>query len=73
MTTISSTAPPRSASGARGGVIRSIGIWAHRLAAHWRRRTTIKTLHELDDHTLRDIGLTRDQIETAASALQRLR
>jgi uncharacterized protein YjiS (DUF1127 family) len=51
----------------------SVG-WVRRLAscpagvvAHWRRRETIKTLQELNDHQLRDIGLTRDQIETAAN------
>jgi uncharacterized protein YjiS (DUF1127 family) len=71
MTTISSTAAPRSRSGARGRIIRLIGIWAHRLAEHWRRRATINALHELDDRRLRDIGLRRDQIETAALELQR--
>jgi uncharacterized protein YjiS (DUF1127 family) len=73
MTTIHSTAVQRSASGVRSGFVRSIGIWANRLAAHWGRRAAIKTLHELDDRTLRDIGLARDQIETAIYEIRRLR
>jgi uncharacterized protein YjiS (DUF1127 family) len=73
MTTIHSTAAQRSASGVRSGFVRSIGIWANRLAAHWGRRAAIKTLHELDDRTLRDIGLARDQIETAIYEIGRLR
>jgi uncharacterized protein YjiS (DUF1127 family) len=67
MMTIESTAAQPSASGTPGGFVRSIGI------AAWGRRATIKTLHELDDRTLRDIGLARDQIETAISELLRLR
>ena len=31
----------------------------------WYRRATIKALRELDDHTLRDIGLTRLDLEDA--------
>jgi uncharacterized protein YjiS (DUF1127 family) len=38
--------------------------------AHWRRRETIKTLQELNDHQLRDIGLTRDQIESAVNGVR---
>jgi uncharacterized protein YjiS (DUF1127 family) len=73
MTTIHSTAVQRSASGVRSGFVRSIGIWANRLVAHWGRRAAIKMLHELDDRTLRDIGLARDQIETAIYEIRRLR
>ena len=73
MTTIASTAARRSASGARSGLVRSIGNWADRLAAYWVRRATIKTLRELDDHALRDIGLARDQIESAIREIGRRR
>jgi uncharacterized protein YjiS (DUF1127 family) len=55
------------------GFVRLIGIWANRLAAQWGRRTAIESLHELDDRTLRDIGLARDQIETAIHEIRRLR
>jgi uncharacterized protein YjiS (DUF1127 family) len=73
MTTIQSTAARRSISGAASGFARLIAIWAHRLAAYWARRAAIKTLHELDDRALRDIGLARDQIETAIYEIDRLR
>jgi uncharacterized protein YjiS (DUF1127 family) len=33
--------------------------------SYWHCRAAIKTLRELDDHTLRDIGLTRADIEDA--------
>jgi 4-hydroxy-tetrahydrodipicolinate synthase len=39
--------------------------WPNRLVAHWQRRETTKTLQALNDHQLRDIGIRRDQIETA--------
>jgi uncharacterized protein YjiS (DUF1127 family) len=73
MTTIHSTAAQRSGAGVWSGFVRSIGIGLNRLAAHWWRRAAIKSLHELDDRALRDIGLARDQIETAISEIGRLR
>jgi uncharacterized protein YjiS (DUF1127 family) len=73
MMTIDLTAARPSASGMPGGFVRSIVIWARRLAAPWGRRAAIQALHELDDRTLRDIGLARDQIETAIAELERLR
>jgi uncharacterized protein YjiS (DUF1127 family) len=72
MTTIPSTAARRSLSGVRG-FVRPIEVWADRLAAYLQRRATIKTLHELDDGALRDIGLARDQIETAVYEIGRRR
>jgi uncharacterized protein YjiS (DUF1127 family) len=73
MTTIPSTAARRSLSGVRRGFVRTIEVWADRLAAYLQRRATIKTLHELDDGALRDIGLARDQIETAVYQIERRR
>ncbi|HWN43693.1 MAG TPA: DUF1127 domain-containing protein [Thermoanaerobaculia bacterium] len=35
------------------------------LAAEWRLRQTIRELESLDDHRLRDLGLTRRNIERA--------
>lgn len=56
--------------------IRPLARWVGRLAnwpngilSYWQRRELIKTLRELDDHQLRDIGLRRDQIETAVSGV----
>ena len=37
----------------------------YRFASHFARRAAIKTLGELDDRALRDIGLLRCQIESA--------
>ena len=37
------------------------------LATYWVRREAIKTLRQLDDRTLRDIGLSRCQIEPAVA------
>ena len=35
------------------------------IAGYFIRRSAIATLHELDDRALRDIGLSRSQIEAA--------
>jgi uncharacterized protein YjiS (DUF1127 family) len=47
------------------GLVRSGAAWPLALMTYWHRRATIKTLRELDDHTLRDIGLTRADLEDA--------
>ena len=46
---------------------------ASRLAMHWMRREAIKALQRLDDRELRDIGLTRSEIEPAVRGEWRLR
>jgi uncharacterized protein YjiS (DUF1127 family) len=38
-----------------------------RIARYFARRTAVASLRELDDHTLRDIGLARFQIEAAVA------
>jgi len=63
MRTISSAAVQPSASGTPRGFVRWIGIWTNGLAAYLARRAAIKALREMDDRELRDIGLTRCQIE----------
>ena len=45
------------------GLARRVAAWPLGLMTYWHRRATIKALQELDDHTLRDIGLTRADIE----------
>ncbi len=40
---------------------------------HWLERSTIRTLHRLDDRTLKDIGLDRCEIESAVAELDRER
>ena len=74
MTMIFSSDAGRSAdTTASGGIVRWIGRGAHALSAYCERRAAIKSLHELDDRALRDIGLARDQIETAIHEIGRLR
>jgi uncharacterized protein YjiS (DUF1127 family) len=73
MIMISSATGLQGSTTASGGIVGWIGREARALAAHLRRRTAIKSLHELDDRMLRDIGLVRDQIETAIHEIGRLR
>ena len=44
----------------------------HAVAADWDRRAAMKALHQLDDRALRDIGLSRCQIESAVHGLDPL-
>jgi uncharacterized protein YjiS (DUF1127 family) len=52
--------------------VRRIGSWLHAVAADWDRRAAMKALHQLDDRALRDIGLSRCQIERAVHGLDPL-
>jgi uncharacterized protein YjiS (DUF1127 family) len=51
------------------GLVRRFAAWPAALMTallvSWHRRATIKALQELDDHTLRDIGLTRADVDDA--------
>ncbi|MGY3444371.1 uncharacterized protein YjiS (DUF1127 family) [Bradyrhizobium sp. USDA 4473] len=67
MTTVTSTAPTPARSSMRGGLLRLLRLTGDALAGHWMRREAIKTLRQLDDRTLRDIGISRCQIETAVT------
>jgi uncharacterized protein YjiS (DUF1127 family) len=62
MTTITTTAHTAPAT-APGGFARTLGNWANGLAAYWVRREAIKALRAMNDRELRDIGITRSQIE----------
>jgi len=42
--------------------------WAMRVIIHWKCREMIQILRALDDWQLRDMGLTRHQIEAAVYA-----
>jgi uncharacterized protein YjiS (DUF1127 family) len=49
-----------------GGYIRRLfQAWARDIAHYFDRRAALKTLREFNDRELRDIGLTRGQIEAA--------
>ena len=65
MTTISQTAGrslrPSSSSGFFATLAHAVSALFDRL----ERRSAVKTLNELDDRALRDIGITRSQIEDA--------
>jgi uncharacterized protein YjiS (DUF1127 family) len=69
MTTIYSTAQPAPAS-ALAGFTRMLGAWANGFAAYWVRREAIKALRAMDDRELRDIGISRGQIESAVHGLR---
>jgi uncharacterized protein YjiS (DUF1127 family) len=76
MTTISSPAEQASIANPLGGMVRWAGKGALALAAYLERRAAIKTLRQLDDRALRDIGIMRCHIEAAVTGdaeLARLR
>jgi uncharacterized protein YjiS (DUF1127 family) len=51
--------------GAFGRAARWMMRWTHALAVYLDRRAAIKELRELDDRALRDIGLSRCEVEKA--------
>ena len=68
MTAISTSAaglPVRPS--ALGRLLRLIRHWGDAIATYWMRREAIKTLSELDDRALRDIGIARCHIEAVAT------
>ncbi|WP_246801200.1 DUF1127 domain-containing protein [Bradyrhizobium genosp. L] len=44
-----------------------IRAWGDALVTHWMRHDAIKTLRQLDDRMLRDIGISRCHIERAVT------
>ncbi|WP_080890994.1 MULTISPECIES: DUF1127 domain-containing protein [Bradyrhizobium] len=67
MTMMSSPAAPLARSGMLGGLLRLLRVWGDAFVTYWVRRDAIKMLRQLDDRTLRDIGISRCQIETAVT------
>lgn len=65
MTTLSQAAGQNLNPTSSGGFFRFLGNAAHALLDVMGRRAAIRTLNELDDRALRDIGITRSQIEDA--------
>ena len=65
MTTISQTAGRNLRPSSSGGFFHVLANGAYALFDRLERRSAVKTLSELDDRALRDIGITRSQIEDA--------
>ena len=67
MSTISSPAAQASIPNPASGMVRWAGKGALALAAYLERRAAIKTLRQLDDRALRDIGIMRCHIDAAVT------
>jgi uncharacterized protein YjiS (DUF1127 family) len=67
MSTISSPAAQASIPNPVSGMVRWAGKGALALAAYLERRAAIKTLRQLDDRALRDIGIMRCHIDAAVT------
>ncbi len=65
MTTISQTSGRSLSSSSSGGFFRALASGVYALFDRLEHRSAVKTLNELDDRALRDIGITRSQIEDA--------
>jgi uncharacterized protein YjiS (DUF1127 family) len=65
MSTIASTTAQPEIQSAWAAFARWLGSRATDVAAYWVRREAIKTLRQLDDRALRDIGVSRCHIEAA--------
>jgi uncharacterized protein YjiS (DUF1127 family) len=65
MTTMSQTAAQPANASTSGGFVRWIEARVNTFAAHWVRKEAVKALQQLDDRALRDIGISRSQIERA--------
>ena len=65
MTMISSAAGQPASQHSPAGLARLLGNWVNGVVVYWARREAIKTLRQMDDRALRDIGIARSQIEAA--------
>jgi uncharacterized protein YjiS (DUF1127 family) len=69
MTTIYSTAGQPAPQSVPGGFFRVLGSWVNGIVTYFAHRQAIKTLSELDDRALRDIGVERGRIESAVRGM----
>jgi uncharacterized protein YjiS (DUF1127 family) len=65
MTTISQTAGQTASRKSPTGFFGLLGGWVNRIVTYLAHRQAIKTLNELDDRALRDIGIERGRIDSA--------
>jgi uncharacterized protein YjiS (DUF1127 family) len=65
MTMISPTAVQSAQQSLPVGFFRLLGSWVNGVVTYLAHREAIKTLSELDDRALRDIGIERSRIESA--------
>jgi uncharacterized protein YjiS (DUF1127 family) len=65
MTTISQTSGRSLRPSSSSGFLRALASGVYALFDRLEHRSAVKTLNELDDRALRDIGITRSQIEDA--------
>ena len=65
MTMISSAAGQPASRSTPAGLAHLLGRWANGIVVYWARREAIKTLRQMDDRALRDIGIARSQIDAA--------
>ena len=65
MTMVSQTAGQSLRPSSSSGFFNTLAHAVHTLFDRLERRSAVKTLNELDDRALRDIGITRSQIEDA--------
>ena len=69
MTTMYPTAGQPAPQSVPGGFFRGLGSWVNGIVTYFAHRPAIKTLSELDDRALRDIGIERGRIETAVRGM----
>jgi uncharacterized protein YjiS (DUF1127 family) len=69
MTTISQTAGQPASRKSPAGFFGVLGGWVNRVVDYLARRQAIKTLNELDDRALRDIGIERGRIDSAVRGM----
>ena len=65
MTTIPAMAARPAIRSTLGGLAGLLGNLVNGVVAYWVRRQAVKSLLELDDRALSDLGIYRFQIETA--------
>jgi uncharacterized protein YjiS (DUF1127 family) len=63
--TLSTIVRPSVGTRPAGAILRLLRSWARDVPRYFVRRADTKRLAELSDRELRDIGLTRSQIEAA--------